>query len=241
MIIKNIFQGNFVYRPNRFTVTFKHNNKTENGHLRDPGRLKELLTPDADLLLRPALNTTGRKTKFDVIAVLKDDLWVLINSGFHSDIAADLIDSGLIDEFKGYSVKKREYTYGKSRIDFLLSNKNEEEMLLEVKGCTLVEEGHALFPDAPTVRGKKHVDELTCAKKEGLNASILFLILCEDAERFSPNQVMDHEFSNALENAYNLGVNIIVYSFKNKYKKGNLEIKPFKRVGIKFKMKKLVV
>lgn len=232
MIIKNIIRGNFVERPNRFMVTFKSDDKIENAHLRDPGRLLELLTPNVDLILRHALNTEGRKTKFDVIGVLKYSLWVLINSGFHSDIAADLIDSQLIDEFKGYSVKKREFTYGKSRIDFLLSNKDVEDMLVEVKGCTLVEKGLAKFPDAPTLRGKKHVYELIKAKKEGLNASILFLIMCEDAKRFYPNYMMDPDFSNALKEAKDEGVNIIAYSFKNNCKKGILEIKPLKRVEI---------
>jgi sugar fermentation stimulation protein A len=234
MIIKNLIHGNFVERPNRFTVTFKQDNKIINAHLRDPGRLKELLTPDVDLILRPALNTANRKTKFDVIGVLKDDLWVLINSGFHSDLAADLIDSQLIDEFDGYSVEKREYTYGKSRIDFLLSGEDGEKMLVEVKGCTLVENGLAKFPDAPTLRGKKHVEELIYAKKEGLKASILFLITCEDAMSFSPNFQMDPDFSNALKEAHKKGVNIIAYSFKNKYKKETLKIKPFKRVKIRF-------
>lgn len=232
MIIKNIITGKFVDRPNRFTVTFQRNNKLENAHLRDPGRLKELLTPDVDLLLRAALKLGTRKTKYDVIGVLKGDLWVLINSGFHSDIASDLIDSQIIDEFKNYSVQKREYTYGKSRIDFLLSNSDEEKMLVEVKGCTLVEEGRALFPDAPTLRGKRHVEELIQAKNDGLNAAILFLIMYEDAESFSPNYEMDPLFSTALEDAYQKGVNIIAYSFKNNYKKESLEIKPFRRVDV---------
>jgi sugar fermentation stimulation protein A len=235
MIIKSIITGKFVDRPNRFTVTFQRGKKLENAHLRDPGRLKELLTPDADLLLRHALKLGNRKTKYDVIGVLKGDLWILINSGFHSDIAADLIDSQIIDEFKGYSVLKREYTYGKSRIDFLLANGNEEKMLVEVKGCTLVEDGLALFPDAPTSRGKRHVEELISAKKEGLKASILFLIFCEDAVEFSPNFKMDPEFSASLEMAYKNRVNVVAYSFKNNLKKESLEITPLKRVKISFK------
>jgi sugar fermentation stimulation protein A len=234
MIIKNLIAGKFVDRPNRFTVTFGRDGKLEKAHLRDPGRLKELLTPDADLLLRPALKLGNRKTKYDVIGVLKDDLWVLINSGFHSDIAADLMDSQIIDEFSGCHVKKREYTYGKSRIDFLLSDGTGEKMLVEVKGCTLVENGLALFPDAPTLRGKRHVEELINAVEEGLKASILFLIMCEDAEYFSPNFKMDPAFSTALEEAYKKGVNVTAYSFKNIYKEESLEIKPFKRVKIGF-------
>ena len=235
MIIRNLFAGKFVDRPNRFTVTFQLGDKLENAHLRDPGRLKELLTPGADLILRHALKLGNRKTKYDVIGVLKGDMWILINSGFHSDIAADLIDSQVVDEFKGYHVLKREYTYGKSRIDFFLEDNNEEKMLVEVKGCTLVENGHALFPDAPTSRGKKHVEELITAKKQGINASILFLILCEDAAEFSPNFKMDPEFSAALKTAYQNGVNVVPYSFKNNFKKGSLEITPLKRVKIDFK------
>lgn len=233
MIIRNIIQGNFIDRPNRFTVKFRYDQGLEIAHLRDPGRLKELLTHDVELLLRPALNTANRKTKFDVIGVLKDDHWVLINSGFHSDIAADLIDSQLIGEFKGYFTEKREYTYGKSRIDFLLTNKDENKMLVEVKGCTLVEEGLAKFPDAPTSRGKRHVEELIAARNEGLKAAVLFLVFCEGAKYFSPNFIMDPDFSSALKNAHKKEVNIIAYSFKNIYKNGTLEIKPFKRIEIK--------
>jgi len=233
MIIKNLIQGTFVDRPNRFMVTFKHGNKFKNAHLRDPGRLKELLKPDVNLILRPVVNNSKRKTKYDVIGVLKENLWVLINSGFHSDIAADLINQQIIDEFKGYSVKKREYNYGKSRIDFLITNEN-EKMLLEVKGCTLVEDGLAKFPDAPTIRGKRHVEELISAKKQDINASILFLITCEDARLFSPNFEMDPEFSIALQNAYNEGVKIIAYSFKNSYSEDMIEIKPLKRIEIGF-------
>lgn len=234
MIIRNIIRGNFIDRPNRFTVKFRYDQGLEIAHLRDPGRLKELLTHDAELLLRPALNTANRKTKFDVIGVLKGDHWVLINSGFHSNIAADLIDSQLIGEFKGYFIKKREYTYGKSRIDFLLTNKDENKMLVEVKGCTLVEEGLARFPDAPTSRGKRHVEELITAKKEGLDAAVLFLIFCEDATCFSPNFNMDPNFSIALKNAHKKGVNIIAYSFKNNYKNGEFVIKQLKRIDIEF-------
>lgn len=176
MITKNLIKGNFVERPNRFTVTFRYNNKIENAYLRDLGRLKELLIDNADLILRHALNTEGRKTKFDVIGVLKENLEVLINSGFHERMAADLIDSQTINEFKGYSVEKREYSYGKSRIDFLLSAENSQKML--------VEEG--VVPNAPTSRGKKHVEEIIKAKKQGLNASILFIITREDANFFLP-------------------------------------------------------
>jgi sugar fermentation stimulation protein A len=235
MLISNLIQGKFLERPNRFLVLFETDGKSREAHLRDPGRLKELLIPGTPLLLRAAQNP-HRKTGYDVIAVWKDEIWVLLNSGFHSDLAAELIEADIIPEFSGYKIKKREYTYGKSRIDFLLGRNlpsGNEDMLLEVKGCTLVEGGWAKFPDAPTERGKRHVEELIKAKKEGLNAAILFLIIREDARIFSPNWEMDPDFSAALEQASQKGVKIIAYSFKNLLKDCNLEAKPFRQIEIR--------
>jgi sugar fermentation stimulation protein A len=235
MKISPLIEGKFLERPNRFTVVFEWNGRLEKAHLRDPGRLKELLLPEAPLLLRTASNTANRKTKYDVIAVFSEGIWVLINSGFHSDLAQEIIETGMISEFEGLKVKKREYTYGNSRLDFLLSDQ-ESCLLLEVKGCTLVEDGHAKFPDAPTERGKRHVEELIKAKKEGFKAAVLFIIPREDAEVFSPNWKMDPEFSHALERAEEQGVLIIAYSFQMSYNKKNLTLTPLKRVEVRVKM-----
>ncbi len=234
MKIGNLIQGTFRERPNRFTVVFEGTGCLEKAHLRDPGRLKELLLPGASLLLRKARNTANRKTKYDVIAVRSGSIWVLLNSGFHSDLAQELIECGLISEFEGYMVEKREYTYGKSRLDFLLACQ-EEGILLEVKGCTLVENGHAKFPDAPTERGKRHLDELIKAKIKGLNSAVLFIIPREDAEIFSPNWEMDPQFSQALHQAQEQGVHVIAYSFLTLYKNNTFTVDPLKRVKIKVK------
>jgi sugar fermentation stimulation protein A len=234
MIIESLIQGKFVDRPNRFTVVFElEQGINEMAHLRDPGRLKELLIPGVQLLLRKALPNPKRKTQYDVIAVFNQSIWVLINSGFHSDIAADLIGSGVIKEISNYSIERREYTYGKSRIDFLLTTNEGRKMLLEVKGCTLVEEGLAKFPDAPTVRGKKHLEELTHSRDDGFDSAVLFLIIRDDAQEFTPNTAMDPDFSAALKNAKENGVHVIVYSFKNIYKNNSLYIKPFKRINLR--------
>jgi sugar fermentation stimulation protein A len=235
MIISNLFQGTFLERTNRFTVIFTTPEEDEKAHLRDPGRLKELLIPGVRLLLRKALNPDSRKTKYDVIAVWSKGIWVLINSGFHSDLAAELLESRLVPEFLDYEVKKREFTFGMSRIDFLLS-RGKDMMLLEVKGCTLVEGGLAKFPDAPTERGKRHVEELIRAKSMSMNSTVLFLITREDALLFTPNWVMDPGFSEALSQAHQKEVNIIAYSFKNIFKGNELEIKPHKRVKINLKI-----
>ncbi|AXV40047.1 DNA/RNA nuclease SfsA [Methanobacterium sp. BAmetb5] len=254
MKISNIIEGTFKDRPNRFTVTFQTSSTEDKAHLRDPGRLKELLIPGAKLLLRPALNPESRKTKYDVIAVWSEGIWVLINSGFHSDLAEELIKSGKIPELSDYSVEKREYTFGQSRLDFLLNRptikeipaQNEGEtqdvavntknkMLLEVKGCTLVEDGQARFPDAPTTRGKRHLEELIKAKKEGINSAVLFLIPREDAQIFSPNCEMDPDFSQTLHQAEQDNVLIIAYSFTLTYQKNELELEPLKEVKIRVK------
>jgi sugar fermentation stimulation protein A len=245
MKIEELIEGTFLERPNRFTVLFQDSSDAKDtdpklAHLRDPGRLKELLYPGAKLILKKAADNPKRKTKFDVIGVFKDNLWVLINSGFHSDLAAELIESGLIEEFKGYSIEKREYTFGKSRLDFLLkpiddSIPDVKKMLVEVKGCTLVEEEWARFPDAPTIRGKKHVEELISALDKGFESSVLFLILKEDAKVFSPNKDTDPDFSMALKEAQEKGVNIIPFVFETQNKNGNLIINPLKKINIDFK------
>ena len=233
MIITDLIIGKFVKRPNRFLVLFEIDHEIFEAHLKDPGRLNELLTPRVKLLLKRADNITKRKTKFDVIGVLHKNRWVIINSSLHSDLAADIIGSDFLRELKGYDIERREYSYGRSRIDFLL-RKEKEQMLLEVKGCTLVEGGLALFPDAPTLRGKKHVLELTNALKESFKSTVLFLIMRDDAKIFKPNYKMDPEFSNALKIASDEGVKILAYSFKNILNRDMLKIEPFKPVKIRF-------
>jgi len=252
MRISDIMEGIFRERPNRFTVIFEAEGLTEKAHLRDPGRLRELLLPDAPLLLRPAQNPVNRKTKYDVIAVQSEGIWVLINSGFHSDLAAELIESRTLTELSDYEIEKREYTFGKSRIDFLLKDKDDKDninngdnegnrheignkILLEVKGCTLVEDGHGRFPDAPTLRGKKHLEELIKAKKQGMGSAVLFVIPREDAQLFSPNWEMDDAFSSTLEQAKQQQVLIIAYSFMLNYHEKELDIKPLKRVEVRIK------
>lgn len=246
MLIKNLIEGRFINRPNRFLVEFENDEVHDFAHLKDPGRLKELLFHDTKLLLRKASNP-NRKTKYDVIATIKNGIIVLINSGFHSDIAQELIESGLIAELNNYEIARREYTYDKSRIDFLLKNSSTLEdspkkedlangyMLLEVKGCTLVEDNHARFPDAPTVRGTKHLNELIKAKKEGIETTVLFLILKEDGEKFSPNSATDPDFTEALKKADEAGVNIVPFVFKTKKEGNGIKINPLKRVKTIYK------
>lgn len=228
MKIKNLTIGNFLGRPNRFTVMVDKDGHSFKAHLRDPGRLEDLLKPGTKLLLKPALAMRNRKTRFDVIAAFKDDEWVLINSGLHNSIAMEIIVSGFIEELKGYEVIKREYSFERSRLDFLLS-RGDEKMLLEVKGCTLLIGDRALFPDAPTIRGKRHLEELIKAMDIGFKSSILFLIFRRKAKIFSPNYNIDPEFAETLKRSAEKGVIIIPVTLKTKLD-DELSIKPERKI-----------
>lgn len=209
VITGSLLRGTFLSRSNRFTVLVKTAKGTLRCHLRDPGRLTELLVPGRDVIFRK-VKDPNRKTRGEVIGVWSGKTWVLVNSSMHSSIARWLIKSNYIEDLKGWSIEKAEWKYRNSRIDFLLSKK-EEKGLLEVKGCTLVKEGVALFPDSPTERGRRHVLDLIKAKKEGFKAFILFLVTRGDADKFSPNWKTDPEFSKALILANKVGVKTIAY------------------------------
>lgn len=210
MIIKELIRGKFVNRPNRFTIEFIHNNTLELAHLHDPGRLKELLIKNVEILVKfvPTFKKTGRKTRYDVIAVKYNQEWVLINSGYHNNLVEELIHDRKIKKLEDFHIAKREYTVGSSRLDFLLENDFGEKMYLEVKGCTLVEDKIAKFPDAPTKRGSKHVNELTALKLEGKLAGIVILVLQNSVDYFTPNKTTDPEFSNCLKKAYDVDVQV---------------------------------
>lgn len=205
---ENLIHATFLERLNKFLIKAKIDDEITYCHLHDPGRLEEILKRGRKILL---IEKEGkRKTRYDVIAVWLNE-WVAIHSGYHSMLAQKLLENKLIEKLEEYEIEKREYVYKKSRIDFLLKNK--KKCLLEVKGCTLVKDGIALFPDAPTGRGRRHVEELRKAIHEGYNVAILFLIM-RKANYFSPNWDMDEKFSIALKKAYEEGANIFACRIK---------------------------
>ncbi len=193
----NLAKYHFLNRPNRFVIETKEGKLC---HVHDPGRLKELLIPDAELL---ALNKNSG-LKCEILSVINGKENVFINTKYHSSIAESLILHSLLE--KNFKIKRREVKYGKSRLDFLLDN-NAKDYFLEVKGCTLLDGKIAKFPDAPTLRGTKHVNDLIEIKKSGSEAGILFLIF-RDAEYFSPNRKTDKNFSTYLERALDLGIDV---------------------------------
>lgn len=175
-------------------------------HIHDPGRLAELLRPGAKVCLRAKRHG---KTRFYVVCTEAWDGPVLIDSAVHNRIARWLVEEGLV--FPGHVVESVEPRYGRGRLDLLLRSPNGGRVLVEVKGVTLCRGGLALFPDAPTQRGARHMEELIRAVSEGFGAAVLFLVLRRCAERFSPNWELDRRFSEALTRAARSGVTIVAY------------------------------
>ncbi|MDH7477619.1 MAG: DNA/RNA nuclease SfsA [Candidatus Bathyarchaeota archaeon] len=207
-----ILEGIFKERLTRFLALVERENKVFEVFLPNPGRLKELLNFGAKVVLKKTV-PKGRKTAYDLIGVYLDGEKVSVDSRVPNRLVFEALKKKALKEFAEYSLIKPEPLYGHTRFDFLLSN-HKEVCLLEVKSCTLVRDGIAMFPDAKTERGKRHVMELLKAKREGYRACILFIIQRTDAHSFSPADDVDKEFGEALRQAFNGGVEVYAYSSK---------------------------
>ncbi|NHJ01486.1 MAG: DNA/RNA nuclease SfsA [Candidatus Heimdallarchaeota archaeon] len=209
---ENYTPGRFLQRPNRFLSIVEitaGENSTEHvkAHVPDPGRLKELLIPNAEIILRKSDNVS-RKTNYSLVGVKKGKIWVNIDSQIANKLF--LSDFMQIPSFLEYKIIKSEFTFGRSRIDFLLEHRKiQKRALLEIKSATLVENGVALFPDAPTVRGVKHLNELISSLDTGYEAFVVFVIKREDAMSFTPNVKTDPIFTKTLFKAMKAGVKVI--------------------------------
>ena len=205
MRYKDMIEGIFLKRPNRFIAHVMIEDREEICHVKNTGRLGELLIPGARVLLEPA-DSPGRKTKFSLICVEKDGAWVNIDSQVVNEIAADWIREGKFLSDVRYL--KREKTYGSSRFD-LYAETEEERWFIEVKGVTLVSDGVAMFPDAPTERGVKHVEELITCRQDGYRTAILFVIQRKGVTYFMPHITRHPAFAQALKKASLAGVEIL--------------------------------
>ena len=208
-------KGIFKKRPNRFIAEVDVDGEIQIAHVPNTGRCKELLVENAVVWLKPSDNPK-RKTKFSLLFVENRGHLVSIYSQQANEIVYDAIINGQIKELSGYDFHQREKTIDNSRIDIYLSNENGEECFVEVKGVTLVVGVEARFPDAPTERGTKHLNELIKLKKEGFRTAVFFLIQHPLAESFRPNWENDPLFSKTLNEAYENGVEILVYKCDNR-------------------------
>ena len=209
MKYKNVIEGKFIERPNRFiarveikdVTSNKENNIIETVHVKNTGRCKELLIPGARVWL-DAPGTPGRKTKYDLIAVEKKGLGIVnMDSQAPNKVVREWLEN------QNYDFIKPEFTFGDSRIDFYMKKGN-TETLMEVKGCTLEVEGVGYFPDAPTERGVKHIRALIKGREKGYQAIITFVIQMEGIKEVRPNTETHPEFGKAMEEARKAGVEV---------------------------------
>lgn len=202
-----------VSRPNRFLmiadVIMEDGTilKNEKVHVHDPGRLKEVIFPGNRVRIRKAMSRK-RKTLWDLIFGLVSDTWVLVNSSFHRYIAQSILSDRSLTPFADVSNVRPEVKVGHSRLDFMLTMKDGSTCFIEVKGCTLSVGGRSLFPDAPTERGTRHLEELIRLKEEGHGSAVLFLVLAPDPVNFSPNRETDPVFADTLKKAVEMGVKV---------------------------------
>ena len=215
---KQKYYGVFIRRDSRFSATVKIGHRLEYVFVPNSGRMRELLKLGNEVLLTKS-NTPNRKTKLDLILVKYNNQWISVDSRVPNKFFKELFKKKLLKPFLEFKSAKPEVKFGKSRFDFLLSKKKTPESeelsckyLLEVKSVTLVNGKTAMFPDAPTERGTRHLQHLIKAKKQGYQAGILFLVQRNDAQNFGPNDAHDPAFGKTLRKALKAGVDIFAYT-----------------------------
>lgn len=200
-----VIKGKFKSRPNRFIAIVEIDGADEICHVKNTGRCKELLVKDTVVYLSKSDNP-NRKTKYDLIAVEKGNLLINMDSQVVNGVCCEYIPK----MFKDIVRIKPECKYENSRFDFFVETKT-EKIFIECKGVTLEENGVALFPDAPTERGCKHLKELQNAVKNGYVAYVVFVIQMKGVTRFEPNVKTHREFAEELKSAKENGVNILAF------------------------------
>ena len=201
----SIVTGTFRSRPNRFIALVDIDGVEQVCHVKNTGRCRELLLPGAEIWLT-APGTEGRKTKYDLVTVRKENgLLVNIDSQAPNAVVKEWLEK------QQYDAVVPEYTYGDSRIDFYME-RGAERTLMEVKGCTLEREGIGYFPDAPTDRGVKHLRELAKAVKDGYRTALAFAIQMDGIKEVRPNIQTHPEFGTAMQEARDAGVEILFLS-----------------------------
>ncbi len=213
-IINKTIKGNFIRRLNRFEGIVEIDGREELVHIPNTGRCRELLVMGAGVILEIRESKT-RKTPYELIMVYKGDKLISIDSQAPNKIVEEAVRTGTIKEIGDYEYVRREVFYRNSRFDLFLKKTEQSEKMdccyIEVKGVTLEVDGAAMFPDAPTERGARHLKELEDARKEGYRAAIIFLVQMENVKYFTPNKLMDEQFADALTTAYNNGVEVFSY------------------------------
>ena len=205
MKYKEMIDGIFIRRRNRFIAEVQVNGEVQEVHVRNTGRLRELFIQGVPVLLEPADNPE-RKTQFSLVCVKKKDQWISVDSTAPNQVVEEMVREGRL--FSDITYIKREKTFGKSRFDLYVEHGGQKHYI-EVKGVTLEVDGVAKFPDAPTERGIKHIRELIEAKEQGYLASIIFVIQMKGVCKFMPNMDTHPAFGEVLKEARAAGVDIL--------------------------------
>jgi len=206
----NIQRAIFLRRPNRFIAHIEVDGREEVCHVKNTGRCRELLTDRAIIYVEHHDNP-NRKTKYSLIAVEKGDLLINMDSQAPNKVVGEwLLEK---EPFGKVKLLKPECTHGSSRFDFYLETEA-EKMFIEVKGVTLEEDGIVRFPDAPTERGIKHLEELCACVKAGYKAVVIFVVQMEGMQHFEPNDKTHPQFGEALRQTRKAGVEVLAYECK---------------------------
>lgn len=209
MKYEKMVEGIFVNRPNRFIAHVEINGQEEIVHVKNTGRCRELLLEGVQVWCQRC-DKPNRKTKYDLISVQKGDRLINMDSQAPNVAVGEWLCSGGFGEVSDI---RSEFTYGRSRFDFTFV-KDGKQCFMEVKGVTLENNGVCSFPDAPTIRGAKHLQELACAVQAGYDAYVLFVIQMEKAKYLHPNDITDPAFGEALRQATTAGVTALAMNCK---------------------------
>lgn len=210
MTYNDIVEGIFLERPNRFIAEVLIDGDRHTVHVKNTGRCKEILIKGTKIYLQKS-NNPNRKTKYSLISAYKGDRLINIDSQVPNDVVYEAITGNVIPELSGLSFVKREQKYKNSRFDMYFEHE-ERRGFVEVKGVTLEKDGMSMFPDAPTERGRKHIEELIDAVENGYEGYVFLLIQMEGIIEFTPNVITDPKFAAALKKAQESGVHILCYN-----------------------------
>ena len=205
MQYENIVQGRFVDRPNRFIAHVEINGQLKTVHVKNTGRCKELLIPGAIVYLE-GNDDPNRKTAWDLVAVEKGTRLINMDSQAPNRVFGEWVRDGKF--LPRVTLVRPETKFGDSRFDFYVEADGKRHFI-EVKGVTLEEAGVVRFPDAPTRRGVKHLEELIRAHEQGYESWVCFVIQMSDVMRFEPNDATHPAFGEALRRAEQAGVHIL--------------------------------
>lgn len=200
----------FLRRENRFRATVLMDGREVSAHVPNSGRLGELLIPGATCYLSPS-PSPQRRTAYDLRLVAEGQTLVSIDARLPNSLFADALRQGRLSAFSSYQKWQAEARHGDSRLDFLLRDGAGRRLWVETKSVTLIQNATALFPDAPTARGVKHIRALQDVVLAGDQAAVVFIVQRDDAECFAPHPSADPLFARSLTKAIRHGVQARAY------------------------------